>query len=155
MIKYIAYCNTNGEIVRMAFGKASNNPEEGLDSESGQTLVHITSELEMSRDQFVRTRYWNGSAWAARSESPNSAATWDGTAWIWDADDFLDLVRNQRNSKLMESDWAVLPDSPLTEAELTNVKAYRTALRNFTTTTMPESGRLEDLVWPTKPSCIA
>ena len=67
MIKYVAYCNTNGDIVRMAFGKASNNPAEGLDSETGQTIVHITTELGMSRDEFVRTRYWNGTAWTTRT----------------------------------------------------------------------------------------
>jgi len=154
MIKYIAYCNTNGEIVRMAFGKASNNPAEGLDSESGQTIVHITEELSISRDEFVRTRYWNSTAWTTRSESPNKVATWNGTAWTWNADEFVDLVRNERNSKLLESDWAVLPDSPLSESDVTDVKTYRTALRNFTSTTMPASGRMSDLTWPTPPSCL-
>ena len=154
MIKYVAYCNTNGDIVRMAFGKASNNPAEGLDSESGQTIVHITEELPVSRDEFVRTRYWNGTAWTTRTDRPNKVATWNGTAWTWSSSDFLDLVRNERQFKLLESDWAVLPDSPLSDSEITAVKTYRTALRNFTTTTMPTSGLMSDLTWPTKPACL-
>lgn len=155
MIKYIAHLTSLGEIARLDFGKASNNPAEGLDSETNLTLVHITEELPVTRDQFIRTRYYSEGSWVVRSEVPNNAATWNGSAWVWNSEDFLNLVRNARNSKLFETDWAVLEDSPLTDAEKAEARTYRTSLRNFTSTTMPSSGLLDDITWPTIPSCLA
>ena len=155
MIKYIAHITSLGEIARLDFGKASNNPAEGLDSSTNLTLVHITEELPVARDEFVRTRYYSNGSWNVRSAAPNVVATWNGTAWIWDSADFLNLVRDARNSKLYATDWAVLEDSPLTDSEKTEVRTYRTALRDFTTTTMPARELLDDITWPTTPSCLA
>ena len=39
-------------------------------------------------------------------------------------------VRAQRNSRLTETDWAILPDSPLSDADKTVYQNYRTALRD-------------------------
>ena len=38
--------------------------------------------------------------------------------------------RAQRNSRLTETDWAILPDSPLSDADKTIYQNYRTALRD-------------------------
>lgn len=52
-------------------------------------------------------------------------------------------VRHQRDIKIAETDWWVLPDRTATEEQLT----YRQALRDVTDTyTSPD-----DVVWPTKP----
>jgi len=56
-------------------------------------------------------------------------------------------ARNMRNELLSACDWAVLPDSPLSEAQIAAWKTYRQALRDvpgqadFPTT----------IVWPTQP----
>lgn len=155
IISYIAYVNSTGEIVRLNFGKASNNPPEGYDSELNQTIVHIIGDLPVSRDEFVRTRYWNAGAWTIRVDKPNKACTWNGSSWVWDAEDFLNLVRESRNSLLNNIDWTVLPDAPFTDAEQTEIRTYRTALRNITTTTMPSSGVISDVTWPTPPDCLS
>ena len=39
-------------------------------------------------------------------------------------------VRAQRNARLTETDWAILPDSPLSDADKTIYQNYRTALRD-------------------------
>ena len=39
-------------------------------------------------------------------------------------------VRAQRNGRLTETDWAILPDSPLSDADKTIYQNYRTALRD-------------------------
>lgn len=39
-------------------------------------------------------------------------------------------VRAQRNARLTETDWSVLPDSPLSDADKTIYQNYRTALRD-------------------------
>lgn len=58
-----------------------------------------------------------------------------------------DMVRQSRNLLLSESDWAVLPDSPLSELKINEWKTYRQALRdipnNFQNT--------QDIIWPKKP----
>ena len=66
----------------------------------------------------------------------------------------LEAVRNERNSKLSDTDWAVLPDAPLTDAEKTEVKDYRQSLRD-----LPQQindGTIDPYVddWPTKPDVL-
>ena len=53
------------------------------------------------------------------------------------------LLRTERNQRLANTDWWVLPDRTPTQAQLD----YRQALRDITDT----YSSLEDVVWPTKP----
>lgn len=55
----------------------------------------------------------------------------------------LDLLREERNFKIAETDWWVLPDRTPSQAQLD----YRQALRDITETYTS----LDDVVWPTKP----
>ena len=55
----------------------------------------------------------------------------------------LNALREERNRRLSETDWWVLPDRTPTEAQL----AYRQALRDITDTYTS----LDDVVWPDKP----
>jgi hypothetical protein len=59
-------------------------------------------------------------------------------------------IRKHRDQLLAASDWAVLPDSPLTDAQRTEAITYRQALRDLPTA---QSGvaRFEDIVWPEGP----
>tara|TARA_R100000406_G_scaffold88386_1_gene73689 strand:- start:592 stop:798 length:207 start_codon:yes stop_codon:yes gene_type:complete len=42
-----------------------------------------------------------------------------------------DLFRFERNYRLQMSDWAVLPDSPLSDEKIAEYKIYRQALRDL------------------------
>lgn len=55
----------------------------------------------------------------------------------------LNALRGERNRRIAETDWWVLPDLTPTEAQL----AYRQALRDITNTYTS----LDDVVWPEKP----
>jgi hypothetical protein len=57
-------------------------------------------------------------------------------------------LRNKRNNLLVESDWVVLPDSPI--ADKTEWQNYRTELRDITNglTTVED---INLVIWPTKP----
>lgn len=55
----------------------------------------------------------------------------------------LRLLREERNRRIAETDWWVLPDLTPTDAQL----AYRQALRDITNTYTS----LDDVVWPEKP----
>ena len=56
----------------------------------------------------------------------------------------MGILREERNRKLAETDWWVLPDRTATDEQT----AYRQALRDITDT----YSSLDDVVWPTKPS---
>ena len=56
-------------------------------------------------------------------------------------------IREYRNKLLNDSDWALVSDTPLTESELTDLKAWRTSLRD-----LPESQENpDDIVIPDCP----
>lgn len=152
MITYLIYTDAEGDIKLIRPAKGTN-PEEGTVDPNGWTIRYYYNELA-NRGEWMDTHYWNGTTWVSRTARPNRIAVWENGAWTWNAEDFKDLVREERNRRLAASDWGVLPDSPITGDELTFLKAYRTELRNFLNTTMPESGRLEDIGWPPPPDSI-
>lgn len=55
----------------------------------------------------------------------------------------LQALRDERNRRIVETDWWVLSDRTPTSEQL----AYRQALRDITNT----YSSLDDVVWPTKP----
>ena len=59
------------------------------------------------------------------------------------------LVRTRRNRILRYSDWAVLPDSPLTDAQIAEWSTYRQALRDITD--HANFPFLEENDWPVSP----
>jgi len=53
-------------------------------------------------------------------------------------------VRAERNRKLAETDWMVLPDAPIRQAEREAVLRYRQALRDIP----QQRGFPEVVIWP-------
>ena len=62
------------------------------------------------------------------------------------------LLRRIRNTKLKESDWSQMPDSPLSDAKKEEWKTYRQALRDIPVTQPTPNSALENISWPTEPS---
>ena len=60
----------------------------------------------------------------------------------------VDEVRNQRNVLLKESDWTLVSDSPLTDAQKQAWKTYRQKLRDITKTMTVNN---QNVTWPTPP----
>lgn len=56
-------------------------------------------------------------------------------------------VRNERDRKLEETDWYMMPDYPADSETLELVKSYRKALRDITL----QSGFPKDVEWPVEP----
>lgn len=61
-----------------------------------------------------------------------------------------DQIRTQRDYLLSACDYLFMDDYPITEEELTEVKAYRQALRDIT----EQEGFPTEVVWPEKPSIL-
>tara|TARA_Y100000356_G_C11046106_1_gene176186 strand:+ start:131 stop:355 length:225 start_codon:yes stop_codon:yes gene_type:complete len=70
----------------------------------------------------------------------------------------LEALRFHRNGLLRESDWTVMPDSPLSDDKKAEWKIYRQALRDITKTAKPKSSYLNGILdtssvtFPEKPS---
>ncbi|MGQ7242816.1 tail fiber assembly protein [Salinicola sp. V024] len=60
-------------------------------------------------------------------------------------------IRARRDALLRASDYAVMPDYPLTDEQLAAVKQYRQALRDI-----PETADAPDAIeWPEKPEVLS
>lgn len=59
-------------------------------------------------------------------------------------------IRKERNRLLKESDWAILPDAPITQTQLEMAKAYRQDLRDLPNT----YDNPDDVRWPETPDFI-
>lgn len=60
---------------------------------------------------------------------------------------FWERLRNERNFKLVRSDWTQLPDSPLTSTKKAEWANYRQELRDITLNTEDP----KNIIWPTQP----
>lgn len=56
-------------------------------------------------------------------------------------------VRMERNAKIAETDYLLMPDYPISYTKLEEVKVYRKALRDITA----QAGFPQNVVWPVKP----
>ena len=68
----------------------------------------------------------------------------------WEAEP-MRLLRQERDRRIAETDWWVLPDRTASQEQ----KDYRQALRDITETqtpTLDENGQLTNVTWPTKPT---
>lgn len=61
----------------------------------------------------------------------------------------IDEARERRNSLLKNSDWTVLPDSPLTEEKVAMWKVYRQELRDLFQKYSTQNP--EKIIWPSAP----
>jgi len=68
----------------------------------------------------------------------------------------METLRANRNQLLIQSDWTVMPDSPLSDSKKNEWKTYRQALRDMTKTASPKvNGATLDMssvTFPEKPS---
>jgi hypothetical protein len=58
------------------------------------------------------------------------------------------LIRAERDGLLRETDYAVMPDYPISDSDLKAVKEYRQALRDVP----QQSGFPDSVEWPAKPT---
>ena len=79
-------------------------------------------------------------------EDSSKKPTWAQVQGGKDAEQWVQ-IRGLRDSKLLECDWTVLPDVPLTAEKKAEWETYRQALRDITTQPDPFN-----ITWPTPPA---
>ena len=154
--KYVIYVKgSTKEIYRIGIYQ-SVRPDEGVQP-NGDIIVYWYEPIP-NTEEFMETKYYSDTSvekFLDRPVRPNPVAKWNGVGWEWSPDAFLRLIRAYRNKLLLETDWAVLADTPFTEEQLVEIKAYRQALRDFTVTEDPDTYiSVEVAPWPTKPDFL-
>lgn len=85
---------------------------------------------------------------------PPFMAAADGT-WVIDSEQAFSLLRAERNRRLTESDFLVLPGYPLSTEDRDAVLQYRTYLRDLPAQDgAPWDGGGENTPWPKKPKAV-
>ena len=62
----------------------------------------------------------------------------------------MEVLRGRRTTLLLESDWTVMPDSPLTDAKKAEWSTYRLTLLDLPTNS--NWPNLQEGDWPAEPS---
>lgn len=78
--------------------------------------------------------------------------TYDEGSQEW----LFDMVRTERNQRLVDCDWTQFPDSPLIDSQKTEWASYRQSLRDITTDlVIPTNSKgypiMSSIEWPTEP----
>lgn len=151
-IKWAVVETTNGEVLGV-HSLSSTRYTDGEEYESGYIIKNMSS--VSNPESYIDEKYWTGSAWADKAIKTGEYYKFVDGSWILDSDRLWDEIRRLRTNDLEASDWAVVLDSPLSTSQLTEVKSYRTALRNIPQNAASDVNHPDDIVWPTPPSFIA
>ena len=151
---YIARINPEGEISSLSIPQGANNPPEGYLESEDVIIVYIQFEIPDAA-YFISHHYYDidSGSFVERSPRPNAVAIWMDKQWLWDVDDFLDLVRKERNIRLFQTDWTQIPDTSLTAEQVEIAKTYRQALRDMISD-CHSAQTLDDIPWPMKPDFL-
>lgn len=103
------------------------------------------------------TKFWDFSLeeWADLPTNPNAPYyIWNLAAknYTLDRASFEKDTRDERDKKLKDTDWCVLPDAPVDDTYLQAMKTYRQELRDFPATI--DFDTIEDIStisWPVEP----
>lgn len=159
---YLTANATTGKLLSIRF-PTGPVPTDGISEDGLLRVITITdsnlpSQQCLDYNHFISNYYYNAStsAFVNVGAPPNDYATWNFTtnAWEWDANKVLEDIRLKRNGLLSFCDFAVLPDSPFTDAEITEIRTYRQTLRDFPSTVTGNPATASDVTWPTPPACL-
>ena len=81
---------------------------------------------------------------------PNEYKILNGEAVIR-TDNALEILRLKRDALLKESDWTLMPDSPLSDYKKTEWATYRQSLRDLPSNNNDITS-IDDVVFPNKPN---
>jgi hypothetical protein len=93
--------------------------------------VYETPYIELTRDEWIEARG------PIRYKVVNGVHTEVPLSTNEENEAQLILIKRQRDSLLLQSDWVVLPHSPITGSKLDEWITYRQALRDITNQTPP------------------
>lgn len=112
--------------------------------QEGVTFLEVPGDLPVS----ISSQYWDGSGFVDKGRKPSEFHVFDYTKKIWfdprTPETEWSLVRTERDTLLMKSDWTQLPDVPISTKD--KWSDYRQKLRDITDQLDPFN-----IDWPTPP----
>lgn len=148
MIKF-AFINANGEVA------GTIHPSEDGMFTDGQVVGEQTMrsfDYDTDDDEVLNNWYWRDGAWVkTKPARPSANHYWENYTWVLNTVALMADMRRLRDQKLGESDWRVMPDSPLTAEQQAPWITYRQALRDVPANN-PSITDLSQVTWPTEPS---
>tara|TARA_E500000178_G_C17016427_1_gene753214 strand:+ start:2322 stop:2777 length:456 start_codon:yes stop_codon:yes gene_type:complete len=144
----VAIINAEGDIDRMYHPGAYVDPEGTYLLDKGKNVIHLKESVNIPN--FKATRYWD-EGWKAREPKNKRYWIWKDKKWNLNSTELMNAIRDERNSKMAETDIYLLADYPIAADKLAEWKTYRQALRdvpaNNSSVTDPSQVK-----WPTKPT---
>ena len=127
-----------GDNLAVVFGEMS---DEGYAAQGYQLVLNNPPTLEKGQEAFLDGYVKNDDGdWE-----------WNYAVVTLDQNYLTNLhIRHQRDTLLRDTDWSVLPDSPLSADNKAAYETYRQALRDLPSA-YPEVKSPEDVTWPTAP----
>ena len=115
-------------------------------------ITHAIQALKPGAQWVLRGNDYTGLEWLDSEQQPTKTEVTDKIAEL-DAAEPMRLLRIERNKKIAETDWRMLPDQTPSD-DWTN---YRQALRDLPASASPKLNSeyqldLTSVTWPTEPS---
>ena len=115
------------------------------------TIVDALHSLKPGAQWTLRGNDYTGLEWLDSDQKPTKTEVADKIAEL-DAAEPMRLLRIERNKKIAETDWRMLPDQPSSDDWVN----YRQALRDLPASATPKLNSNYDLdltsfTWPTEP----
>ena len=116
------------------------------------TIVDALHSLKPGAQWTLRGKDYTGLEWLDSGQQPTKTEVADKIAEL-DAAEPMRLLRIERNKKIAETDWRVLPDQTPSDDWIN----YRQALRDLPASASPKLNSdyeldLTSITWPTEPS---
>jgi hypothetical protein len=137
----------NGEVRSIVHPADDNMFTEGeqVGDETARSFAYEEGDLTV-----MEGWYWQDEWIKTKPERPSAYHYWNNYQWNLDAVDLIAEMRNQRDLKLLRSDWTQVADSPLSSSDKALWVTYRAELRNVPANNASITS-LDDVSWPTKP----
>lgn len=146
-MEYVQVNNFTGEVEVIIY-TTEGQPEPSVGTDGAVTI--LVKPNDGTIEEYLN-KYYNFSTgtWHDKPAKPNEFYDYGtGFSVVFNNERFLKAVRNLRNSKLTQSDWTQVNDSPLTDDEKAVWAIYRQELRDITDH-LDGVTDLADVPWPT------
>lgn len=149
MAHRFAFINSEGELKGIT-SPADDDQYVNLEKYGDNTAVIIPAEIDNDELMVLGWYDTDTDEWKDRTECPSLYHLWQNKQWTFNSDAFFEIVREQRNEKLFESDWTQMPDAPITDEKKAEWVAYRQVLRDIPAT-YSDATAMDAITFPAKP----
>jgi len=137
----------NGEVQHVISPGHDNDYTNGQVYD-GLTAIEVSSDVDAMT--LIHTKYYVNGAWQTRVAQTSPWQDWSGTAWTFNSARFWLHIRQERDMKLMATDWTQMPDVTFSTGVKAAWTTYRQALRNVPASNSTVAS-IDDVVWPNQP----